>query len=107
MTVAVTMAASPNTIRVRLDVIFAPWRSGQPPRSPEHPFPAHQAEEEHQHDRHVPELFLFYDRDALPAERNRLDEPARLVRPEEPTLGLLCDPPQERRAHGGVEVLSI
>src|SRR5580692_3304636 len=80
-------------------------RQSSPP--PIRPLRAHQAEQQHEDDRHVPQLFVLDDSDPVAAVRDGVHELRRIARPEKAPVGLVGDPLEERRAHGGIEVLGV
>src|SRR5579864_6985597 len=82
-------------------------RSRQSPSPAIRPLRAHQSEQQEEDDRHVPQLFVFDDRNAVAAVCDGVDELRRVARPEEAPVGLVGDPFEKRRAHGGIEVLRV
>src|SRR5215204_5493364 len=71
------------------------------------PFRAEQADEEHQHDRHVPQLVLFHRRHAAAGVAKVVGKRRGAGGVVEASARFVGDASQRARVHGGIEVFGI
>src|SRR4029453_108310 len=79
----------------------------QPDHTPVPPLRAEQADEQHQHERYVPELVLFARGPPAPAVAQVVGKRRDVVSSVVAPAGLLGDPPQRRGVHRRIEVLDV